>query len=511
MKKQYLKPVFKSYNQRQMMLLPPSLDELIEENHPVRIVDQIIDNVDDGVLVRQYKGGGTSSYHPRMLLKVMVYSYLCNIYSSRRMEAALKENIHFMWLSGMSRPDHNTLNRFRSEKLKDVLKEIFAQVVMMLVDSGHVSLKDVYVDGTKIEANANKFTFVWGNAIKTSKARIADQLNDLWAYTQKVAQEEMGDDTPTDFTPIDPEKVEETIARIDQALKGKEVSKEVKQKLNYARKHWPDNLRRYQRHEQILDGRKSYSKTDPDATFMRMKEDYMKNGQLKPGYNLQIATNNQFILSYSLHHNANDTNTLASHLEQFGYLYGQYPEALTADAGYGSEENYSILENKGIEAYVKYNYFDKDQNKKAVKSPFRLENMPYDDQTDCYHCPGGQVIKNIGSRNRVTDNGYKQTYLIYQATNCQSCPLKEQCSKKGDNHIFEINHHLNQYKTKVYAMLNSEEGLYHRSKRPVDVEPVFGNIKHNMGFKRFNLRGKRKAEVETGLLALAHNLKKVAA
>lgn len=511
MKKQYLKPVFKSYNQRQMMLLPPSLDELIEENHPVRIVDQVIDNVDDGVLVQQYKGGGTSSYHPRMLLKVMVYSYLCNIYSSRKMEAALKENIHFMWLSGMSRPDHNTLNRFRSERLKDVLKEIFAQVVMMLVDSGHVSLKDVYVDGTKIEANANRFTFVWGNAIKTSKARIAEQLNDLWAYTQKVAQEEMGDDTPTDFTPINPEKVEETIAKIDQALKGKDVNKEVKQKLNYARKHWPDNLRRYQRHEQILDGRKSYSKTDPDATFMRMKEDYMKNGQLKPGYNLQITTNNQFILSYSLHHNANDTNTLASHLEQFGNLYGQYPEVLTADAGYGSEENYSILENKGIEAYVKYNYFDKDQSKKAVKSPFRLENMPYDAHTNSYRCPGGQEIKNIGTKNRMSDNGYKHTYLIYQSINCQGCPMKEQCSKKGDNSIFEINHQLNLYKAKVYAMLNSEEGLYHRSKRPVDVEPVFGNIKHNMGFKRFNLRGKGKVEVETGLLALAHNLKKVAA
>lgn len=511
MKKQYLKPVFKSYNQRQMMLLPPSLDELIEENHPVRIVDQVIDNVDDGVLIKQYKGGGTSSYHPRMLLKVMVYSYLCNIYSSRRMEAALKENIHFMWLSGMSRPDHNTLNRFRSEKLKDVLKEIFSQVVMMLADSGHLSLRDVYLDGTKIEANANRYTFVWGNAIKTSKARIAEQLNDLWAYTQKVAQEELGEDTPTDFTPIDPEKVEETIARIDQALKGKEASKEVKQKLNYARKHWPDNLRRYQKQEQLLDGRKSYSKTDPDATFMRMKEDYMKNGQLKPGYNLQISTNNQFILSYSLHHNAADTNTLASHLEQFRDLYGEDPEVLVADAGYGSEENYSILENKGIEAYVKYNYFDRDQSKRAVKSPYRLENMPYDAQTDSYCCPGGQVIKKVGARNRINDNGYKQTYHIYQATNCQGCPLKEQCSKKGDNSIFEINHQLNLYKIKVNAMLNSEEGLYHRSKRPVDVEPVFGNIKHNKGFKRFNLRGKRKVEVETGLLALAHNLKKVAA
>jgi len=511
MKKQYLKPVFKSYNQRQMMLLPPSLDELIDENHPVRIVNHVLDNVDDRMLVKQYKGGGTSSYHPRMLLKVMVYGYLCNIYSSRKMETALKENIHFMWLSGMNRPDHNTLNRFRSEKLKDVLKEIFSQVVMMLADSGHISLKDVYTDGTKIEANANKFTFVWGNSIKTNKLKMAQQLNELWSYTQKVAQEELGDDTPTDFTPIDPQKVEETIARIDEALKGKEVSKEVRQKLNYARKAWPENLRRYKVQEDLLDGRKSYSKTDPDATFMRMKEDYMNNGLLKPGYNLQISTNNQFILAYSLHQNTTDTITLASHLEQFKDTCGQYPEVITADAGYGSEENYRLLEEKKIEAYVKYNYFDRDQSKKAIRSPFRLENMPYDAKTDSYKCPGGREIKNIGSRNRNSDNGYTQTYRIYQATDCDGCVLKDQCSKKGNNRIFEINHQLNLYKAKANAMLNSEEGLYHRSKRPVDVEPVFGNIKHNKGFKRFNLRGRKKVEIETGLLALAHNLKKVAA
>ena len=511
MKKQYLKPVFKSYNQRQMMLLPPSLDELIDEHHPVRIVNQVLDNVDDRALVKQYKGGGTSSYHPRMLLKVMVYSYLCNIYSSRKMETALKENIHFMWLSGMNRPDHNTLNRFRSEKLKDVLKEIFSQVVLMLADSGHISLKDVYIDGTKIEANANKFTFVWGNSIKNNKAKIAQQLNELWAYTQKVAQEELGDDTPTDFTPIDPDKVEETIARIDEALKGKEVSKEVRQKLNYARKVWPENMKRYKEQEELLGGRKSYSKTDPDATFMRMKEDHMNNGQLKPGYNLQISTNNQFILAYSLHQNTNDTITLASHLEQFKDTCSKYPEVVTADAGYGSEENYKLLEEKGIEAYVKYSYFYLDQSKKAVRSPFRLENMPYDAQSDSYSCPGDRELKNIGIKNRISDNGYMQTYHIYQATNCEGCALKEQCSIKEDGHHFRINHQLNLYKAKANAMLNSEKGLYHRSKRPVDVEPVFGNIKHNKGFKRFNLRGTRKVEIETGLLALAHNLKKVAA
>jgi len=508
MKAHRSKVVFKSYNQNQLMLLPPSLDDLIDPDHPVRVVSEVIDNVDDTALVKQYKGGGTSSYHPRMLLKVMVYSYLCNIYSSRKMESALKENIHFMWLSGMNRPDHNTLNRFRSERLKDVLKEIFSQVVMMLVDSGHVSLREVYLDGTKIEANANRYTFVWGRSIKTNKSKIENQLNELWAYAQKVAEEEFGDDTPTDFSPIDPEKVRETIAKIDNALKDKTIDPKVRQKLNYARRYWPGKVKRYEEYEEILGDRRSFSKTDTDATFMRMKEDHMKKGQPKAGYNLQISTSNQFIILYSLHHNPNDTGTLKGHLEQFEELYKRHPEAIIADAGYGSEENYKILERNKILAYVKYNYFDKLQSKRYHKSPFLPENMPYNSESDSYLCPEKKEIVKVASRERITENGYTQHYSTYSADACDGCPLKQDCFKLGETKTFEVNHQLNRYRARADELLNSDTGIYHRKKRPVDVEPVFANIKHNKGFKRYNLRGKSKVEIETGLLAIAHNIKK---
>lgn len=228
MKNRRNRVVFKDYHQDQAMLLPPSLEELIAPNHPVRVVNQIINTIDVDNLLRQYKGGGTSSYHPRMLLKVLIYSYLCNVFSSRKMESALKENIQFMWLSGMSYPDHNTLNRFRSDRLKDVLKEIFAQVVLLLVESGHISLHEIYVDGTKIESKANRYTFVWGNAIKTSKIRIAQQLKSLWEYTQAVAREELLDTETIDFAEIGAEKVKQTIDAIDQALKGKDIDPNVK-------------------------------------------------------------------------------------------------------------------------------------------------------------------------------------------------------------------------------------------------------------------------------------------
>jgi len=503
--------VFKDYNPSQIMLLPPSLEELIAPNHPVRVVSEVLDHINIDVLLKQYKPGGTSVYHPRMLLKVMVYCYLTNIFSSRKMEAGLQENIHLMWLSGMSKPDHNTLARFRSERLKDNLREIFGQIVALLAEQGLVSIKQLYTDGTKIEANANKYSFVWGRAIKSNKKRIAKQLDELWTYTQQVAEEELKDEKPLDFKQIDSQKVRQTIEKIDRALEGKEVDKKVRQKLNYARKNWPDKLDEYQKKEATLGNRNSFSKTDPDATFMRMKEDHMLNGQLKPGYNLQLSTSDQYIVHYSIHQNPGDTLTLKPHLDGLENHHGFPPECICADAGYGSEENYRYLEEKGIDSYVKYNYFHKEQTKKWKEDPFKPQNLHYNKEKDQLTCPIGQPMTRIGSRKYKTSSGYTQHYAQYQARNCVGCPMRTQCHKAQDNRIIEINHQLNHYKQIAREQLNSETGLKHRSKRPWDVEAVFASIKHNKGFRRFNLRGIDKVQIETGLLAIAHNLAKKAA
>lgn len=499
---------FKQYAQDQLMLIPPSLEEMIDKNHPVRVVNQVIDKVEIDPLFNKYKGGGTSSYHPRMLLKVVVFAYLSNIYSSRRMEAALKENIHFMWISGMNTPDHNTINRFRSERLKGVLKQVFGKVVELLVAEGLVNLKEVYTDGTKIESKANKYTFVWGRSIKTSKERIKKQLEELWDYTQNIAQEELQYPSPTTFEQIDAQKVADTINKINEALKDKPVSKKVTQKLKYAAKNWPGALDRYDDQEKILNGRNSYSKTDPDATFMRMKEDHMLNGQLKPGYNWQISTQDQYILNYSIHQNPTDTKTLPSHMEGFSALYGQMPKTVTADAGYGSEQNYQFLADHYIQAFVKDNYFDKDQNSIDKKHPFVADKLYYNNEEDCYYCPMGQQMKRTGTRTQTNDDGFKQSIAYYQAQNCHGCPLRGMCHENTGNRVIKINHQLRLLKAEARALLLSEEGVKHRKKRPWDVEPVFGNIKYNKGFKRFMLSGCDKVEIEAGLLSIAHNLKK---
>jgi transposase len=505
-------PVFKPYSPQQAYLLPYSLEELIPSDHPVRVVNQVIDGINLKPLVNKYKGGGTSSYHPAMLLKVIVYSYLTNIYSSRKMETALKENIHFMWLSAMNRPDHHTLNRFRSEKLMGVLKDIFIQVVTLLAEQGLVSLKELFVDGTKIEANANRYTFVWGKTVKNNKEKIKKQLEELWKYSQQVALSEEDLPEPPTFEPVDPEQVAKTIEQINEVLKDKPVSPKIKQKLSQARKRWPALVARYNEQEQLLAERNSYSKTDTDATFMRMKEDHLSNGQLKPAYNLQLSTSGQFIVNYSLHASATDTNVLQQHLEEHLQNHEQKPEVIVADAGYGSEENYEYLEKNHIEAYVKYNLFDQEQTgKHKRKYPFAIEYLHYNKQKDMYYCPMGQPMLNIGTAKKVTATGFEQELTRYQAINCQDCPLRPRCHNSEGNRIISINHNLLRHKQKAVERLNSQTGQYYRKRRGVDVEPVFGNIKSNYGFRRFMLRGKEKVSIEAGLLAIAHNLRKKAA
>jgi transposase len=505
-----LKVVFKQNNQNQAMLLPPDLGDLIAANHPVRIVNAVLDKIDIAPLVRLYKPGGTSSYHPRMLLKVLVYAYINNIYSSRKIEEAVNQNIYFMWLSGMSTPDHNTINRFRGVRLQDSLKPIFHQVVLLLCEEGLLNIKDLYTDGTKIEANANRYTFVWGKAIKRSRERIKQQLDELWKYAQTIAASELPDTDPSGFDKVESVKVEQTINSINEALKEKQVDKKVKQKLNYAKRNWPAALKKYDEQEKIIGkNRSSFSKTDRDATFMRMKDDHMRNGQLKPAYNVQISTNNQFIANYSIHQNTTDTNTLIEHITDHTKNYKQNPSSVTADAGYGSEENYKWLDKKRITAYVKHNQFDRSQNKTIRnKNPYSIDKLVYNEKKDQYICPSGQPMKHFKTRTRRTTTGYEQVLDFYQASKCSGCPLKEQCHNQQGDRMIQVSHELKRLKAQAERRLKSKKGIQKRKQRCFDTEPVFANIKHNHNFKRFMLRGIKKVNIETGLLALAHNLRK---
>ena len=185
------------------------------------------------------------------------------------------------------------------------------------------------------------------------------------------------------------------------------------------------------------------------------------------------------------------------------------PSIITADAGYGSEENYQFAETGNITAYVKYNQFDNEQAGIQSKGPFTVESFNYDKEQDCYYCPAGQRLDRYGKTKRITDTGYEQDITLYKAKDCKGCQLRSRCLKNDtDRRILGVNENQQRLKAIAHKNLTSEEGVRHRKKRPCDVEPVFAYLKYNHGFTRFMLRGKEKVAIETGLLALAHNFRK---
>ena len=244
---------------------------------------------------------------------------------------------------------------------------------------------------------------------------------------------------------------------------------------------------------------------------MRTKDDHMQNGQLKPCYNWQFSTNNQFVANFTVTQTTTDTTTLKEHLSEHENLYDEYPEIATADSGYGSEENYEFLEKNSIESYVKFNYFHKEQTNKFKANAFHKDNLYYNKKEDCYYCPMGQKMCKSGTATRKTTTGFEQYVTHYKAQNCSSCPLHWGCHKTKGERIIEINHNLERHKQKARNNLLSEEGVKRRGQRCADVEATFGLIKQNKGFRRLMLRGKRKVEIETGLVVIAHNLSKISA
>ena len=506
---------FKEYNQNQLIFLPPNLDELIPPNHLVRVVSQAIDKIKIEPLLESYKGGGRPGYHPRMMLKLLVYGYTQRIYSSRKLAKALRENIHFMWLSAGNRPDFRSINRFRSSRLKETIEEVFISITELLLEERLIDLKDYFLDGTKLEANANKYSFVWGKSTKKYKARLKEQVKELLKDIDRENAQENERYGESDLeelgekNPITAEKLEKKVKELDERLSKDPSNKSLKKGIKKLKKDYLPRHKKYEEQEKHLGNRNSYSKIDTDATFMRMKEDHMKNGQLKPGYNIQMGTQNQFIIGYSIHQRPSDAGLLIPHLEHLKEQYGRFPKNIIADAGYGSEENYNYLEKYKLTGYVKYNNFHYEQKRKFKKAIFRIENLKYDEKRDVFICPAKKKLMYLETEKYVTDNGYQTTRRIYQCENCARCKLRSQCHKSKYNRKIRISHTLNEYKRQARERLNSEEGKYYRSRRPIEVESVFGQIKHNQMFRRFMLRSLEKVKIEYGLLSIAHNLAKL--
>ena len=505
----------KSYsnNDRLFFLLNPNED--IAENDPVRIVDTVVESLDLKEFRKLYRERGRCPYHPKMMLKIILYAYMNNIYSCRKIERVVQRDIHYIWLAAQERPDYVTINRFRN-RVKNEINNIFTQVVLLLAERGFITLDVEYIDGTKIESKANKYTFVWRKTVEKNRAKLQEKIRVLLEQIDEViAQDKAAEAESVEFTP---ETLTSIIGELKDTLSAEPESadknqkkqlREKKKQIKELEKH-RDKLSEYDVRLEQIGERNSMSKTDPDATFMRMKEDAMNNGQTKPGYNLQISAENQFITDFALFPNPTDTLTLIPFFNSFLNRYGHLPSVAVADSGYGSEENYRFMDEAGMEAYVKYNRFHIEQRPRYKPNPFHHDNFHYNADEDYYVCPMGQHMRRIGTAHSKTASGYRSENARYRAQNCKGCPLRCLCYKaKGDRRIIEVNHRLNEYKRKARELLTSEEGLKHRGRRCIEPEAVFGQMKFNMAYRRFRHFGKDKVSMDFAFFAIAFNIKKM--
>jgi transposase len=357
------KITYKPYEQNQIYLIPPSADELIPQDHLVRLVNEVIDEMGIERLFRKYQvGGGASRYNPVMMTKLFVYGYMTKVCSSRMLAKAARENVMFMWLSGNQRPDFRTLNDFRGKLLKGVMEEIFVTAVRMLSVKGYIKLENYFVDGTKIESASGRYTFVWKKSIEKNNKKLDEKLRAYIKMAEQVWEDENGEYGDQDleelggkeeFTSADMKELAGILRDRIENLEAAEDKKKLKRELKTIEKEYLPRKKKYEKAKRICGKRNSYSKTDPDATFMRMKEDHRGKGQPKPGYNVQIGTENGFVVGYDIFANPNDTKTLKPHLKRQKKRLGVNPQTVITDAGYGSEENYVYLENQKITAVVK--------------------------------------------------------------------------------------------------------------------------------------------------------------
>lgn len=497
------------------MFLTIDPNEEISQSDPVRVVDSIVENLDLKNFRKLYKEKGRCPYHPKMMLKIILYAYMNNIYSCRKIERQVQRDIHYIWLAAQERPDFVTINRFRNH-VKNEINNIFTQVVLLLAERGFITLDVEYIDGTKIESKANKYTFVWRKTVEKNRAKLQEKIRVLLAQIEDViAQDKTAEAERVEFTPA---TLDSLIGDLKDALAAepqpadkeqKKQQREKKKQIKELEKH-RDKLGEYDSRLEQIGERNSMSKTDPDATFMRMKEDAMNNGQTKPGYNLQVSAENQFITDFAFFPNPTDTLTLIPFFNSFLDRYGHLPSVAVADSGYGSEENYRFMDEAGMEAYVKYNRFHIEQRPRYKPNPFHHDNFHYNAAEDYYVCPMGQHMTRVGTTRSKTASGYRSQSARYRAQNCQGCPLRCLCYKaKGDRRTIEVNHRLNGYKRKARELLTSEEGLKHRGRRCIEPEAVFGQMKFNMAYRRFRHFGKDKVTMDFAFFAIAFNIRKM--
>ncbi|AUJ27541.1 IS1182 family transposase [Lactobacillus helveticus] len=503
-----------------------NLDFTVPNNHLANTISCFVDSIPEDVLLGDTAKTGRPAYHPAMMLKILLFAYSRRVFSGRKIELMLEENLPMMVLAEHQKISYHTINNFRSsDHANELVKKSFLYFTNLLEAEGLINEGAIFIDGTKIEADANRYTFVWRKAAEKFHEKLKGQAVELYdeliakevvkAMAQEKVQTSQGLEELAQETEDEIEKLTKEIEQEPKAIPGGSLRKArrrgLKKLLHRLKKDYVPRMKKYEEAEEIFAGRNSYSKTDHDATFMHMKEDHMKNGQLKPGYNIQAATTDQYVVGFALYPNPTDFKTLEPFLKQMPIL--DKFDKIVADAGYGSEYNYSMLEKEYPDKkyYIPYTMYEKEKTRKYRNDPTKLANWFYDEKDDYYLDQNGVRFNfKYYSQRKDRSTGQVRDFKVYEADEFQLTPELERLAKTKSGRQRQVRYNPNwQYlKEKAKEVLQSPEGRHIYSMRKYDVEPIFGHLKNVFGMRRTHLRGKKKVETDVGIAFMMMNLSK---
>ena len=456
------------------LVIPMNFEILIPKDDSVRLLSQITEELDYRNLAMAYSiKGRNPAIPPKIMFQVLVYAYMNKIYSTRKIEEACKRDINFMWLiQGHNAPDHNTIARFRTGRLSECIEDLFNQLVVRLSEIGEIKYENIFIDGTKIEANANKYSFVWKKAVNKNEVKLQEKEN-------------------------------------IEFVNGKGKRKTNLQRLIESAEEFLERQMKYSEYNKIFDGRNSFSKTDTDATFMHMKDDHMRNAQLKPGYNIQIGVEGGYVVGVDVSSERSDQLTLIPFLEKLEENLPEKYENVIADAGYESEENYVYLEEHQQNAYIKPQVYEQWKKRSFKNLIGKRENMTYDESLDEYTCNQGRKLKRIGISKRKSKSGYISEITTYECESCENCSVKSKCTKAKGNRRMDTSKIFIDKRSKSLNNITTPKGIMLRMNRSIQVEGAFGALKEDYGYRRFLTRGKKNVHVEFMLLCFGFNISKL--
>lgn len=537
----------------------------LPSDDPVYTLKKVLEELNYSSLLAQYSSKGRKSYNPIMMFAVLIYANMRGVRAIDRIVELCERDIAFIWLTKGLKPQRDAFYDFIKYKLTDqILEELHYQFLLRLKKEGLITLQVLFIDGTKIEANANRYTFVWRGSINYRLAGLLDTIDSLYSryndlicetgydkkYSLPKAQmfviegmdkvrevieknrarkltkhKKLSNNTLIEIDHCSPLELLQLQANVTTIAKGEGVPfntgrgqrKSDLQQLYEELEACGERLLTYKEcYENLGTDRNSYSKTDITATFMRMKDDHMRNGQLKPGYNIQIAVENYFIIHTYISHDRTDYNTLIPVLKKHKDAFGKYPEETTADSGYSSEKNLIYLKEKGIKSFIKLQMHEKMKTRAYREDIGKHYNMMYmiEDDTHYYRCHDGRRLDYIRTETSEQE-GYTRNIEVYGCEDCSGCGDKARClyrydekRDKNKNKVMKVNEAWEDLKWESHANIQSEQGIVNRQIRSIQTEGHFGDIKENDHFRRFNYRTQEKVTKEFQLYAFGRNLNK---